>query len=261
MKKYTLLLLPLVFSLMGCNRSTCNIKITTTGHVTIKGLKEGSTTFPALLGQNLKLHLQGEYYHNIDTTWKTVPTKDSEGELNDPNQEYIIESSNIQVLVDGESRDDAFLFAQNTRNKTTLTLKKEFVKENVEIKIDPQPYKIDMGLCLFGCELNTGIKDRYEKGEIKISFESAYQNTMYPIKSLGGLAFPVIEDDTMVITLKVDREKSNKPLPKNIWYRTNARYAEINKEFTRKYKDNNYECTISVPHYVMKDHCEIRVKE
>ena len=36
---------------------------------------------------------------------------------------------------------------------------------------------------------------------------------------------------------------------------------EMGKEFTRKYKDHNYECTISVPHYVMKDHCEIRNKE
>lgn len=263
MKKYTLLLLPLVFSLTGCKSSTYNIKITLLDeHVTVEELKEGNTVV-ATEGKDLKLHLEGDYIHDINANWVSgkEPTKDDEGELNIPNVEYLIDSSDIQVLVDGKTNDNAFLFAQSIRNSSVLTLKKEFVKNNVEIIIKSHTYTDEMPLCLLGCEITTGIKERYEKNEIQISFESAYQNKMYPIKSLGGEAFPVIEDDTMVITLKVDKAESSEPLPNNIWFRTNARFADIKREFTREYRDNNFECTISVPHYVMKDHCEIRNKE
>lgn len=261
MKKHILLLLPLMFSTTSCNHPTCDIKITIDEHVTVKELKNGGNTISAPMGYDLNLHLEGDYYHNINTEWETTPSSDDEGKLVDPNVEYLIDSSDIQVLVDGELRDDAFYFAQSIRNSSVLTLRKEFVKKNVEIKINSHVYSDEMHLCLLGCELNTEVKSRYEKEEILISFESNYQNQQYPIKSLGGLAFPVIEDDTMVITLKVDKSKSNEPLQNNIWFSTNARYAAIGREFTREYRDNNYECTISVPHYVMKDHCEIRNKE
>ena len=256
MKKYTLLLLPLMFSLTGC-KETCSIKLTANEHVMIKGVKKGATSISAVKGQDLKLHLEGEYYHNIDTEWFTIPTLQNEGTLKDPNVKYLIDINDIKVLVDGEENNDAFYFEENIKNKSTLTLKKEFVKKGVEIKIDSHTYSEEMHLCLFGCELNAYLKDRYINQEIEITFESKYQNNMVPIKTLNNNAFPVFEDDTMVVTIKV---KKGEALPKDLWYRTNARYAKLGVEFTRKYRNNYKECTISVPHYIMKDHCEIRSK-
>lgn len=259
MKRHALLLLPLMFTLMSCNQKTCQIKITTDGHVTIKELKQGST-INAPINQDLVLNLESEYYHNLETDWIAEPTTLTEGELKDPNIKYMVDISDIQVLINGEINNDAFLFHPHIKNKSTLTLKKEFIQDNVEIKINSHTYGEGMGLCLFGCELDDNLKARRENGEIIFTFTSKYQNIWVPIKTLNQKAFPIFEDDAMQVKLTVNQQKSNKPLPDDLWFRTNARFAEIDEEFTRVYENNNMTCTITVPHYIIKDHCAIRSK-
>lgn len=252
-------MLPLLIALVGCNKQIYQIKVTTDGHLNIDELTNDNV-ITAVGGKNLDLHLQTHYYHNLETDWEILPTKTNEGKLKDPNIKYLINVNDIQVLIDGKINSNAFTLTPGIKSKSTLTLKKEFIRENVEIKISTHTYSEKMHLCLFGCEISDALKDRIDKKEILIHFESQYQNHLVPIKTLGTgtIAYPVIEDDTMVMTFKVDQEKSKEPLPNNLWFRTNARYAKIDDEFTRIYGDNNMTCVISVPHYIMKDHCEIR---
>lgn len=259
MRKHVLFLLPLTSSLMNCSQKTCQIKITTDSHVIIEELKQGNT-INAPINQDLILNLEGKYYHNLETYWRDEPTHLTEGLLEDPNIKYLVDVRDIQVLVNNEIINDAFLFHPHIKNKSTLTLKKEYVKDNVEIKINSHIYDEDMGLCLFGCELDDNLKTRRENGEIDFTFTSKYQNIWVPIKTLNQQAYPIFEDDTMQVKLTVNQQKSNQPLPDDLWFRTNARFAEIDEEFTRVYENNNMTCTITVPHYIIKDHCAIRSK-
>ncbi|MCQ2753275.1 MAG: hypothetical protein MJ206_03380 [Bacilli bacterium] len=261
--KILLTLSPLLLCACGTKEvvTKCRVELITNGHITCEEFAESSYV-DVPNNKDFTMHLSLEYVHDTKANWITgkEPTKDSEGELDKPNEGYLLPIKNIHVSVDEESCDEAFTYAEDLRNLCELTIKKEFLSRKVVVNLETE--KMDV-LNLFGYQLGDELMPRYKTetnpdGDISITFASAYQNKMYRIKTLKEEGFPVFENDNIDVTFKVIT--GNTPLPNNIWYRTNARYTLLGQDFNREYSSDMMTCHITVPHYIVKDHGLFKVK-
>lgn len=299
MRNYKYLIIaPLVFLTTACGSggmpgrkdgNFCNV--TFTGHnVTC----DCPTSAP--IGRDLQLNLDIFYEERAEAKWADgqEPTADKDGVLDHPNIEYTVSIDDIHVKVGGTEYPDSFTFFYRNNADNVLTIKKEYMVNDIEIEIVAKPRDY---LFLFGYELGEELDNRWYGSEsaktdpserdLFVMFKTPYQQVRKPIRTLSGQpAFPVFEHDDMDVTFEVDSAKiaaaavgglteekcAKLALPYDLRYRCNARYTYENIDYTREYsepfgtfKDENGEvriayakCHFKVPHYIVNDHGSFR---
>ncbi|MCQ2742855.1 MAG: hypothetical protein MJ239_06150 [Bacilli bacterium] len=168
---------------------------------------------------------------------------------------YELSIDNIHVTVGGKENNECWSFLYQTNEKNVFTIFKESIVGDIQINAIATPRsstQSEYGY-IFD-ERITNICDCRFSDDREPKF----------IPTLDQVAYPVLEDDSIdvFITLKegVPYEDENKVIFDNIWFRTNARYAKINVDFYKTYSNENRECRISVPHYVIRDHGSFQPK-
>lgn len=283
MKKFIYLLItPVLFTVASC------------GHKDLPPRKEGSTVNVTFVGhdvtcecptsapmdRDLELKLDIPFIDHEDAVWEFEPTAESEGSLDKPIEEYCINISDIKILIGGKEYPDAWCFYYRHNDDNLLHIKKEYVVNDISIEVTARPFG---DLFLYGIVIGDEMWDRWigriERGEkyphdLQIDLQTFYQSKPYPIKTLTGqVTFPVFEHDNIDITLEVI-DKEHPPLPDDIRFRCNARYAYMGLDYTREYSNQytykpdpddqdtwvtGYQtCHLTVPHYVVTDHVSFR---
>lgn len=215
-------------------------------------------------GEEINLNLDIEYDRNPNTSWKNIPDPQKnpslypEGELTYPITEYELLIENIHVYINGQDCRDAFTWKYQNNKINTLNIKKEYVNNDIEIKAIGTPRTAT--LTLYGMEVEDELRRQLDAGTLKFEFKTPYQNSgMQLIRTLSnGLAFPIYEDDDIDVTIT---STDTKGLPKNLWFRNCSRYTNINEDFYREYSNDGNTVHFYIPHYVVRDHSSIRVKE
>lgn len=276
-------IIPLSIVLLSCNGkvkrkegSFCNINFN--GH----NVKCNCPSY-APMDQDLQLKLDILYDERIDAKWASgqEPTKDKEGVLDYPNVEYTVSIDDIHVKIGGQECNDSFTFFYRNNVDNLLTIKKNYMINDVDIEIIARPRPF---LFLYGYELGTELDKRwydsktsslpYDQRDLFVSFSKQYQQTQKPIKTLSGQeAFPVFEHDDIEVTFEIDKNKDNNrmPLPDDLRFRCNARYTYQGIDYAREYSDpfvgkdkdgksiTGYrKCRFKVPHYIVNDHGSFR---
>lgn len=259
--------------------NVCNITWELDEHVSVLG--GAPSTAP--MDKDFAFSLSIPYYHNRMTDWKDgrKPTKTDIGELDDPNVEYAVALDKIHVYIGGEDRKEyegsyQFFYVDNTTNE--FVIKAKYMVNDVKIVIETQEREQD--LALYGLEFSETLDKRIDytdhdeneaelkindNKDIEIEFTSKYQNVREPIMILNHgetKAFPIFEHDEVEVTLTVPKEKQIKgknELPDDIVIRTGAHYATLDVDFTREYTKDKFQCVITIPTYVVRDHVAIAV--
>ncbi|MCQ2792479.1 MAG: hypothetical protein MJ208_03035 [Bacilli bacterium] len=209
------------------------------------------------IDQELNLHFDIKYIDcPDDTVWAEKPTIGDDGTLETPNIEYVVNVGDIEIYIGGKKYDNSFIYYAETSGNNTLTIKHEYVVNDIEIHVNARArprlfmFGFNFGESIESRRIKTGSEYR-DSQDIEVNFKTNYQNKIYPIHTLtGGKGFPVFEDDDVDITLKAI---SNDPLPNNIWLRINSRYAMKEIDFTCEYI-NDKTCNFHIPHFIVRDH-------
>lgn len=215
------------------------------------------------LNKDYVLNLNMEYYSNPETDWEIKPSAQgedwSDGKLCDPNIEYELKVDDIYVYIDGIIKPESFVYEGGFDGKGILTVQKEFVTSS-DIKIVCNGTQRTSHIPLVGCQIGKLIGRTTQGGAtnptLEIAFKSKYQNLYNFIFTLDEYGFTVWEDDEVDITFKVIN--NGEPLPKDLWFRTNARWGLEGVEFTREYNVDYTECHFHVPYFYAKDHIVFR---
>ena len=153
---------------------------------------------------------------------------------------------------------------------------------DVTIEISAVPFG---DLFLYGMEIGSEMLNRWTENEhapdlvythdLYINFQTFYQRKQYPIKTVAKSLFPVFEHDNIDVTFKT-KGYNCQPLPDDIRFRNNSRYAYMGIDYTREYSDLHEftyidpdtkesvttigysTCRLVVPHYVVTDHGSFR---
>ncbi|MCQ2794217.1 MAG: hypothetical protein MJ207_02510 [Bacilli bacterium] len=256
--------------------NVCNITWDLGEHVTVLG--GAPTTAP--MDKDFTFSIRVPYYHKRMTDWKVdedsgepiKPTPTTIGELDDPNMEYAIALDKIHVYIGGEDRKEyegsyQFLYVDNTTNEFVINGK--YMVNDVKIVIETE--EREQPLALYGLEFSETLDKRIDytdheeegivpkTGDIKVEFRSKYQDIREPIMILnhGQRAFPIFEHDEIEVTLTVPTQTPGKELPEDIVVRTGAHYATLDVDFTREYTTDRFQCVITIPTYVVRDHVTI----
>lgn len=284
MKNYKYLIIaPLLFLTTGCGSNLPNRKDGSFCNVTFVGHHVDCIDCPtyAPIGQDLKLKLDIHYDERDDAKWLKEPNADEDGVLDHPNIEYTVSIEDIHVTIGGEEYPKAFTFYYRNNGDNLLTIKKEYMVNDVTIEVTGRPRP---NLIMYGYELGDEIKSRWydsDNRDLYISFKTPYQQIPYSIRLLSGLvAFPVFEHDDIDVTFEVDKnaiEKGEKgiadlALPYDLRFRCNARYTYEGLDYFREYSepfgtfiDENgntriayAKCHFYIPHYIVNDHGSFR---
>lgn len=165
----------------------------------------------------------------------------------DYNYELLIE--NIHVSIDGKENNECWSFLYQTNEKNLFTINKEYITGDISINAR--------------ATYRTSTPSEYGylfDEKITQICDCRFMDNRQPkfIPTLDQVAYPVMEDDAIevIMTLKdgLSYEGKNKEIMDNIWFRTNARYAKIEEDFSKFYSSDHRECHINVPHYIIRDH-------
>lgn len=275
---------PMLASLVSCGSHLPPRKMGEFVNVTFIG-HEVDCNCPtyAPIGRDLDLVLNIPFRDHEDATWEIEPTKESEGMLDKPVEEYYVSPDDIKVTIAGHEYPEAWYFYYRHNNDNLLKIKKEYVVNDITIEVTSRPFG---SLYLYGIVVGEEMLNRWTEHKDKpgddptiythdlyIELGSFYQRKQYPIKTIDGqYAFPVFEHDNIDITFKVkDDDESHPPLPDDIRFRCNSRYTYMGLDYTREYSDL-YEyideaghktlgyrtCHLTVPHYIVMDHVSFR---
>lgn len=282
MKKYIYLLIaPTLLSLASCGNNLphrksgqfCNVSFSS------EVIKSDCPTF-APMDRDLDIHLDIPYYTFAGSNWAIEPTADVEGVLTNPNIEYTVSVDDIHIYIAGKEYPDAFTFFQENTGYNVLTIRKEYVVNDIQIEIVGRPRK---SLYLFGYELGEELDTRRvdysgdkpaEHKDLIVNFSRNYQNKMKPIKTLSGqYAYPVFEHDAIDVTFTLTKDgyedpSKQLPLPNDLRFRKNARYTREGTDYERIYSDSYYctatgengyrSCTFHIPYKIVNDHGSFR---
>lgn len=237
----------------------------------------GGAPSTAPMDKDFSFSLSVPYYHNRMTDWAEgkKPTKTFPGELEDPNMEYAVALDKIHVYIGGEDRKEyegsyQFFYIDNTTNEFVINAK--YMVNDVKIVIEAE--EREQPLAVYGLEFSETLDKRINyqgheeqdipepTGDIEVKFASTYQNKREPIMILNHgdtKAFPIFEHDAVEITLTVPSKTPKKELPDDIVVRTGAHYATLDVDFTREYTNDKFQCVITIPKYVVRDHVAIAV--
>lgn len=237
----------------------------------------GGAPTTAPMDKDFSFSLSVPYYHNRMTDWAEgkKPTKTDIGELVDQNVEYAVALDKIHVYIGGEDRKEyegsyQFFYVDNTTNEFVINAK--YMVNDVKIVIEAE--KREQPLALYGLEFSETLDKRINyqghedpdilepTGDIEVEFTSKYQNVREPIMILnhGAKAFPIFEHDEVEVTLTVTNPiPGESELPDDIVIRTGAHYATLDVDFTREYTNDKFQCVITIPKYVVRDHVSIAV--
>lgn len=260
MKKIKYLsLLPLLILPVACNNSNSNLptrKDGNTCNLTFNG-EHVVCDYPkvVMMDNELNLNLNIEYSLWRNATWKIEPTYATEGELNIPPIEYILKMEDIVVKIGGKEYPDSFTFFYKNNEDNVLTIKKEYVVNDIDISLKAKPREAT--LSLYGLELDDEMIELVDKGEVELDFVNVYQRVRKPIRTLSQYGYPIYEDDDIDLLFT---SKTNNPLPDNLWLRSNARFTVMGIDFSREYSPDKKSCKFYVPRYIIRDHCSIRNK-
>ncbi|MCQ2794967.1 MAG: hypothetical protein MJ214_01995 [Bacilli bacterium] len=244
---------------------TCNIKYTIEDHDIVKVVDR---TPVAPMDEEFRCSFNVAYTSNPEATWKTLPyypgsgidKKYIYGELSESNIEYRIPSNGIRVLIGGKEYPNSFNFYYVSNTVNSLVIKKEYMVNDIEIKVMAEPHK---NLTLYGIEFSETLLNQIQDNKLDFTFGSNYQNDKEPtpvaghdngqkyIAILNQWAYPVFEHDAIELDLTVIN--GGDPLP-NIVVRTGAHYAMEGVDYTIKYTQDKKGCHISIPNYVVCDH-------
>lgn len=287
MKKFVYLVIaPALFSMASCDNNMprrkagqfCNVMFTS------EVATSDCPTF-APMDRDLEIHLNIPYETTQGAGWDIEPTKEREGILTNPNVEYTVNVDDIHVVIAGKEYPDAFTYFQQSDGYNTLTIRKEYMVNDLTINVIPRPRAY---LYLFGYELGEELDDRrvdnpktHEEDpkythDLIVTFSRAYQNIKKPIKTLSGQeAYPVFEHDSIDVTFTLvaptTEPEKQKPLPDDLRYRCNARYTLEGTDYTRTYSEpysykegdkdpviGYRQCTFHVPYIIVNDHGSFR---
>ena len=289
MKKYVYLLIaPTLFAMASCGNNLPPRKDGQFVNVTFIG-HDVTCNCPtyAPMDRDLELKLEIPFLDHEDATWEIEPTKESEGMLDKPVQEYYVSPEDIKVTIAGKEYLDSWYFYYRHNDDNLLKIKKEYVVNDITIEVTSRPFG---DLFLYGIVIGDEMLNRWvgnknydpeepEKysHDLYIDLQTFYQRKQYPIKTLDGqLSFPVLEHDNIDITFRIkdDGDKDLDeilPLPDDIRFRCNSRYAYMGIDYTREYSDQyiykpgtdeqiiGYKtCHLIVPHYIVMDHVSFR---
>lgn len=281
MKKYAyLFIVPALITLASCGNKYPHHKSGEFCNVTFIG-HDVSCNCPAYthMDRDLDLKLDIPFFDHEDAVWEEAPTKDSEGQLDKPVEEYLVSVNDIKVFIGGKEYPDSWYFYYRHNDDNLLKIKKEYVVDDITIEVTARPFG---NLFLYGMVIGDELWNRWvdqgqEKSEythdMQIDLETFYQSKPYPIKTLSGqVTFPVLEHDNIDITFEVI-DQEHPPLPDDIRFRCNSRYASMGTDYTREYsnqytyvdptdpkiKITGYQtCHLMVPHYIVMDHVSFR---
>lgn len=265
-------LLLCLFCVVGCNAQTNNETI---DGANLPPEKEGNSINVEFVGEHVKadvpqtvnkgndlcINLDIEYDRDPNVNWKHIPDPQKtpslypEGELTTPITEYEVLLDNIHVFIGGKEYNDAFNWLYQTNNKNTLTIKKEYVVNDIKIQVVGAPRTAT--LTLYGIEFDNDFASLIKSGIVKASFKTPYQdNGTVLIRTFSnGDLYPVFEDDDIDVTFTTSDPNG---LPKNLWFRNCSRNTTLGEDFYREYSEDGKTCHIYVPHYIVRDHCSIR---
>lgn len=273
-KAFYLLITPTLFVLASCGNNLphrksgqfCNVTFTS------EVVTCDCPTY-APMDRDFEIRLNIPYYTYAGANWDIVPTADKEGVLTSPNVEYTVTVDDIHIYIAGEEYPDAFTYFQQSNGENILTIRKEYMVNDVVIDVTARPRKY---LYLFGYELGEELDNRRVDNpksttkDLNVDFGRTYQNTKYPIKTLSGQpAYPVFEHDAIDVTFTlIPKGDEQLPLPDDLRYRCNARYTLEGTDYTREYSEpyfctttgkNGYrKCTFHVPYMIVNDHGSFR---
>lgn len=276
-KAKSLILIPTLFTFFSCRQNLPPRKTGDTCVVTFNGENVTAIDCPseAPMDQELSFSLDIPYLSDPTSGWKEVPSSSRDGVLVTPNEEYEVSPSDIHVYIGGKEYKDSynFYYLNNIENK--FTIKKEYMVNDVEIKIAAKPIG---RLFLYGFQFSKSLDERidysghdYDEdvdedgGDIEIEFGSVYQNVRYEIRTLSGQrAFPTFWHDELKVKLKVKDGANRIPLPGDICLRINARYATKDLDFFCEYSDEIKDkfghvtgygtCDFRIPRFFIRDH-------
>lgn len=279
MKNYVYLLIaPILFSMLSCGsnlpprKSGQFVNVTFIGH----DVTSNCPTF-APIGRDLDIKLDIPFIDHEDAIWEIEPTIESEGMLDKPVEQYYVSLEDIHIKIAGKEYKNAWYFYYRHNDDNLLKIKKEYMVNDVTIEITSRPFG---DLYLYGIVIGEEMLNRWVghegKKDLRIDFQTFYQRNQYPIKTLDGQrSFPVLEHDNIDVTFKTIGYNCE-PLPDDIRFRCNSRYAYMGIDYTREYSDiheftyNDPDtgepvttigystCHLVVPHYVVTDHVSFR---
>lgn len=223
------LLIPAIFSIVGCNDDSPTYKVVFCGD------KESNHLI--YLGKNVTNN-KDDYEISFLIEYN-----------------YELTFDNIHVTIGGKENNECWSFLYQTNEKNVFTIFKDSIVGDIQINaVATQRSSTQSEYGYLFDERITNICDCRFSDDRATKF----------IPTLDQEAYPVLEDDSIdvFITLKegIPYEEENKLVFDNIWFRTNARYAKINEDFYKTYSDTNRECHIFVPHYVIRDHGSFQPK-
>lgn len=258
--------IPTLFALFSCkNNNLPKPKFDDICNITFTGTNVTPIEMPTEVKKNreISFSLDIPYISDPNATWSEKPSKESDGKLTPPNKEYYVYTDDIHVYIGGEEFKDSFTFYYMNNANNLLTIKREYVVNDIEIKVEakePRNYE-EYPLCLYGSVFLPSLDERIDYNgtdlnrDIEVSFAKPYQNVRSPIRTLNGqLAYPVYQHDDIDLTLKI-KDGFTTTLPTNIWHRRNSRYTELGLEFTREYSPDGRTCYIHIPKFTIDDHC------
>ncbi|MCQ2787238.1 MAG: hypothetical protein MJ199_02430, partial [Bacilli bacterium] len=246
MKKFIYLAFtPALFALASCGnglpprKSGQFVNVTFIGH----DVTCNCPTF-ALMDRDLDLALDIPFVDHEDATWEIEPTKDDEGMLDKPVEEYYVSPEDIKITIGGKEYPDSWYFYYRHNNDNLLRIKKEYVVNDITIEVTSRPFG---DLFLYGIVIGDEMWHRWVgqpigtgyTHDLYIDLQTFYQRKPYPIKTISGqVTFPVLEHDNIDITFRVketdDRGNPCPPLPDDIRFRCNSRYAYMGIDYTRE---------------------------
>ncbi len=280
MKKFIYLAFtPALFALASCGnglpprKSGQFVNVTFIGH----DVTCNCPTF-APMDRDLDLELEIPFRDHEDAIWEIEPTIDDEGMLDKPVEENYVSLEDIHVKIAGKEYPNSWYFYYRHNDDNLLKIKKEYMVNDVTIEITSRPFG---DLYLYGIVIGDEMLNRWvgregSSNDLQIDFQTFYQRKQYPIKTIDGQrAFPVLEHDNIDVTFKTTGYNCQ-PLPDDIRFRCNSRYAYMGIDYTREYSDlheftytdpetselvtvTGYStCHLVVPHYIVTDHVSFR---